>query len=356
MNKRKRGVALVVIAIAGIFVSSEISRANDSASDKHGPAWYSKPTCQTQHGKRICIFDGPPGASGALRIAGGLSKDLWFGSSSLNAVVRFTTKGVATTYPIPTQSAGPDGIALGPDKRMWFNEWQAGNVGAINANGKISEYALGFSPSESVEMILGPDNNVWLPTDANGIVKVTPKGSVTRYNLPKGGNASQPTALTVGADKNIWFYEWFGPCAGGSFTGIGKITKTGRVTYYPVGQNGNGFGIASGPDKRIWFADPGGCNGSTARVGAIKTDGSGLVYYTKGVPPLVDEIINGGDGNLYFGTFTSQIGRITPSGKVTVWNLPSNPVFPVLGMTVGPDHNIWFVDNSNNRVGVLHLK
>src|SRR5262249_42064018 len=103
-------------------------------------------------------------------------------------------------------------------------------------------------------------------------------------------------------------------------------------------------------------ADPGGCNGYTSRIGAIQTNGKGLKYYTKGLPPLVDTIINGGDGNLYFGTFTHQIGRITPAGKVKVWTLPSQYGFAVLGMTVGPDGNIWFADNAGPYIGVLHLK
>lgn len=90
-------------------------------------------------------------------------------------------------------------------------------------------------------------------------------------------------------------------------------------------------------------------------IGAIKTDGTGLTYFSTGLPLLVDTIINGGDGNLYFGTFSSQIGRITTSGSVTTWNLPTNPNFPVLGMTIGPDTNIWFSDNGGDFTGAVYI-
>jgi streptogramin lyase len=177
---------------------------------------------------------------------------------------------------------------------------------------------------------------------------------VSTYSLPDGDDG-QPTSLTLGADGNIWFLEANGPCfQGENFTSIGKVTPAGVVTEYNVGLHGNGFGIAAGPDGRIWFADPGGCNGFASRVGAIKTSGTGKTYYSKGLPAFVDTIINGGDGFLYFGTFTSQIGRMTTAGKVTeIWNLPST--FAVLGMTIGPDNNIWFSDNSGDFIGALYI-
>ena len=72
--------------------------------------------------------------------------------------------------------------------------------------------------------------------------------------------------------------------------------------------------------------------------------------------PKVDTIINGKDGNLYFVTITTQIGRSSTTGKVTVWTLPSQYTFATLGMTVGPDGNIWFADNSGDYIGALYLK
>jgi len=322
------------------------------------PVQYSR-SCMTENEEKICIFTGPL-SNGALHIRAGLNNDLWLGSldSSVgHSIVHLTTKGLATPFPIPGANAGPEGIALGPDDRIWFTEYNTGSVGAITAAGEVSEYPLGFLHSKSISVTVGADENLWFTTDFKGMVKVTPNGKVTIINLPNGHNAGQLTADTLGSDGNVWFMEGAGPCFDGeNYTSIGKVTPAGKVTIYNVRHHGNGYGITAGPDGRIWFADPGGCKGYTSRIGAINTDGTHLVYYSKNLPPLVDTIMNGGDGNLYFGTYSSQIGRITPNGVVTFYDLPSSPRFVVLGMTVGPDHNIWFASLFDNRVGVLYLK
>lgn len=313
------------------------------------------PNCFTQNGTDMCVFEGPSGNAGTVRIGYGLGY-LWYGSPGLNGIVRATATGTTKTYTIPTGGAEPLAIVLGPDKRMWFSEWDAGNIGAITASGKITEYPLGFSPSEALDIKIGADKDLWMATDHNGILRITTDGTVTAFSLPDGNDA-QPTSLTLGPDKDIWFLEANGPCLNSNedYTNIGRVTTSGVIKEYKVGLHGNGFGIAAGPDGRIWFADPGGCDGYVSRIGAINTDGAGLKYYTADLPPFVDTIINGEDGNLYFGTFSSQIGRITTAGAVTVWNLPSTPAFPVLGMTVGPDKNIWFVDNAGDYMGAIYI-
>jgi len=55
-------------------------------------------------------------------------------------------------------------------------------------------------------------------------------------------------------------------------------------------------------------------------------------------------ITAGPDGNLWF-TTTGAIGRITPSGSVTYFPLPSSST-PTSGITTGPDGNLWFSENS----------
>ena len=312
------------------------------------------PSCfVTPDNTDICTFAGPAGGGGIIKIGSGFG-DLWFGNAALNDIVKFETSGTSKTFPIHTGGASPFGITLGPDNRMWFTEYSTGNVGAITTAGVITEYPLGFSPSDAIDIVQGSDKNLWLATDFNGIVRVTPTGQVTPFSLPDG-NSAQPSSVALGSDGNVWFLEANGPCfQGQNFTNIGKVTPTGTITEYAVGLGGNGFGIAGGPDGRIWFADPG-CTGFPPRIGAINTDGSGLTYYTTGIPTFTDTVINGGDGNLYFGTFTNQIGRITTSGVVTVWNLPSSSQFATLGMTIGPDNNIWFSNNAGDQVAAIYL-
>jgi streptogramin lyase len=314
------------------------------------------PACSTQNGADMCIFQGPANNTSEIKIGSG-NGFLWYGNDSANAIVHSTTAGVTKTCPtLKTSGASPFGIVLGPDKRMWFTEFNGGSIGAVTKSCGVTEYPLNIgAPADAIDIIVGADNNLWFTTDFNGIGTSTTAGVVSLIPLPD--NASQPTSIALGSDGNVWFLEANGPCfQGQNYTSIGNVSPQGVVKEYNVKLHGNGFGIAGGPDGRIWFADPGGCDGFVSRIGAIKTNGTGLKYYTKNLPPLVDTIINGGDGNLYFGTFTSQIGRITTTGVATTWNLPSSPAFPVLGMTIGPDSNIWFADNSGDFIGALYIR
>lgn len=314
-------------------------------------------TCATQNGLKICVYPGPTGSSGSYGVGTGDGK-LWVTSPALNEVCSFSAKGAAKCYPLPIAGAKPEGITEGPDKRLWFTEWNTSSIAAMSGKGSVTEYTLGDSQAT---VILNAGKELWVTTDYDGICRVTTKGAVTCYTLPGGQNDAQPTGLALGPDGNVWFIEWNGVCSagGGSYNSIGKITPEGVVTTYDVGLHGNSvYGIAAGPDGRIWFTDPGGCDGYTSRIGAIDTDGSSYTYYSAGLPAGVAAIVNGGDGNLYFGSYTAnQMGRITTAGVASVWDIPSisDPPFVVDDMVVGPDDNIWFVDSAGNYVGVLYL-
>jgi streptogramin lyase len=58
----------------------------------------------------------------------------------------------------------------------------------------------------------------------------------------------------------------------------------------------------------------------------------------------------GPDGNLWFTEYGgNNIGRITPSGVVTEFPVPTRQSEP-LGIAPGPDGNLWFADAARNRV------
>jgi len=112
-----------------------------------------------------------------------------------------------------------------------------------------------------------------------------------------------------------------------------------------------GFGITGGPDGRIWWVDA-----ADKKIGAIKTDGSGLVYYSKGLTGTPLTIVGGPDGNLYFGESDAVVGKITTKGVISEYLVPNTEgAFPVINVTVGPDKNIWFTNNSHSQLGKLKL-
>jgi streptogramin lyase len=221
---------LSVSLLAALFITffcwpafSQDAASHVSDSDAQSAV---KSTCSTQNGTDMCIFDGPSGNTNSIKIGSGLNY-LWYGSPSLNTIVRSTTTGATKQCTIRTSGASPFGITLGPDKRMWFAEFNTGNVGAVTSACKVTEYPLGFSPSDSIDIKLGSDNNLWMSSDYNGIVRITPTGEVTTIPLPDGDDA-QPSSLTLGADGNIWFLEANGPCfQGADYTSIGRVIPAG---------------------------------------------------------------------------------------------------------------------------------
>ncbi|MDP9104995.1 MAG: hypothetical protein M3N49_03590 [Candidatus Eremiobacteraeota bacterium] len=68
---------------------------------------------------------------------------------------------------------------------------------------------------------------------------------------------------------------------------------------------------------------------------------------------------DGAGGNLYFtepgvNRTTNKIGRITPTGTITEFAIPtalSGPVF----IAAGPDNTIWFTEGSATKIGELFL-
>jgi streptogramin lyase len=73
----------------------------------------------------------------------------------------------------------------------------------------FTEFPLSTARSDPGALSLGPDRNLWFPYGNSyfgvrgGIGRITPSGSVSQFSLPKAG--SHPGALTVGPDGNLWF-------------------------------------------------------------------------------------------------------------------------------------------------------
>ncbi len=87
------------------------------------------------------------------------------------------------------------------------------------------------------------------------------------------------------------------PATGGSNSTPTSSASAGQVTEFPVTSNSDPEGITTGPDGNLWF-----------------TDGQG-----------------------------DKIGRITPSGTVTEFAVPT-PGSQPQGITTGLDHNLWFTE------------
>ena len=253
-----------------------------------------------------------------------------------------------TEYPVLTAGGSPDVIVAGPDGNLWFTEQNGNNIGEVTPSGAVSEYPVPTADSQPGGIALGPDGNMWFTevhTDQVG--KITPSGAVTEYNVSTSGAC--PTEVASGPDGNMWFTQF---CTG-DIDEIDAATATPAnpgVNEYPAGTNPDG--IALGPDGNIWFTDWGG-----DAVGKITPSGA-VTEYPLPTPNAEPEVIAAGpDGNMWFTEQgAGQIGEINPATAT-----PSDPgilEYPVPtansdlgGIAQGPDGNMWFTEQDGNNIG-----
>jgi streptogramin lyase len=150
----------------------------------------------------------------------------------------------------------------------------------------------------------------------------------------------------------MWFTE-------NSGNRIGRITPTGVTTEFSGGiSRGSGLtDITAGPDGNLWFTESG-----LDRVGRITPAGI-VTEFSKGIsreaqgpaetPGSVPIGITAGpDGNLWFTEYQgNRIGRITPTGVVTEFSKGLSPGASPSGITSGPDGNLWFAESYVDRIG-----
>ena len=147
-------------------------------------------------------------------------------------------------------------------------------------------------------------------------------------------------ALTAGPDGDVWFSAVAG--LGKSPRVVGKVSREGKVIEYsaPAGPDA----IATGADGNVWFAE-------THAIGRI-TPGGAVTSFDlaegTGAPVALSA---GHDGNIWFVTDEpGAVGRITPGGTVTMFALPADAGAPA-AITAGPGGDLWFTEPDASRIG-----
>ena len=222
-------------------------------------------------------------------------------------------------------------------------------------------------------LVKGPDGNLW------GIVAYAPArlnadGSITRFPLPDGNYAQ---AIAAGPDGALWFTEPYhgfvaNAPAGSVRQAIGRISTSGQIREYLVPANAaKPDQIAAGPDGAMWFTlNDFGAGTAAPMIGRINLS-LGVVseYAVPNAATLPHSIVTGPDGNLWFtdqgiaqgssnpaiNTGVNYIGKVTPSGTVTLFGLPPQAEnqkagFVLGGITPGPDGNVWFVEPKSGQI------
>src|SRR5262249_5768865 len=101
---------------------------------------------------------------------------------------------------------------------------------------------------------------------------------------------------------------------------------------------------AAAHDGNVWFTEPR-TNGN--RIGRITPAGVITEFDLPTANSSPTDITAGPDGNLWFTEWgNGKIGRITPDGAITEFGT----VYLPSGITAGPDGNVWFTESGGGRI------
>jgi virginiamycin B lyase len=251
---------------------------------------------------------------------------------------------------------GPIGITSRPDGTLWFAENTGVNgsdaIGRVSLGGRVKEISLRTSGTGPYGIAAGSDGNLWLTENrVNRVVRVTPSGATRRFAAPTGGL----NEIAAGPDGALWFPE---PGVGISDTKIARITTAGAITEFSLPQEPDpttGSPLSMSPETihlgpgGVWFDDA-----TTARVGRIDTAGHITTFGP--TPSLWSSglgITKGPDGNIWFTEgqdntlIKGRIGRLIPSsGQITEFPVLNGMFFG--GIAAGSDGALWFTGSTGN--------
>jgi streptogramin lyase len=142
------------------------------------------------------------------------------------------------------------------------------------------------------------------------------------------------------------------PLPTASPTATATPSPAGIMTEFPLPTIGySSDWITAGPDGNVWFTEH---SGTTSQIGRITPAGRITEF------PLMADILPGGitagpDGNLWFtetvygnnGAITGKIGRMTPADTFTEFQIATPNASPY-AITAGPDGNLWFTETTIN--------
>ena len=204
----------------------------------------------------------------------------------------------------------------------------SGSLGAAPSQAQLARFPIPSSRSQPIAITLGPDGNLWFTEqNTSRIARVTPGGAITEFRTP---SESFPGDIAPGPG-GVWFTE-------GADGKVGVADRTGRIREVTFSRFDAAGGITKGPDGNVWFTDETG-----NRVWRIDLPSGALHSFAVPTPDsFPSAITTGPDGNLWFLELSAgKLARITPAGVITEFPHPLQQPYDI---TTGPDGNLWITE------------
>jgi streptogramin lyase len=274
-------------------------------------------------------------------------------ASQVGEVTEFSTGSTVENH--------PSRIAVGSEGDLWFTERVTSNIARMTPTGEVTSFPTPLAASAPQGITLGSEGNLWFSDTSNPecngsgchykVGRINPTTHAVEEFTMGITEGAEPWEITTGPDGDLWFTEFSGP----SFVGrMARIEPGGthKITEFFEGEFPHGIseaiepaGVTAGPDGNVWFTEQAG-----NAIGRITPSGTITVFPIPTANSQPVQIVTGSDGNLWFAEQDSlKIGRITPAGTITEFPLLSPDNEP-RAIAAGPDGNVWFA-MSNGDIG-----
>lgn len=270
----------------------------------------------------VTITDNP-----VVNLAGGQliydekRNSIWFTDARLNALGSINAKsGQIALHKIPTNNSGIMGLVLSPENNsIWFAEIIGNNIGSFDINSKtFREYPTGESTGPTL-----------LTYDPNGQLWVTMSYSASILRV-------EPWSLIPGS----------------RISGMSEIKLDKSDAFSPFG-----IAISNTNASKLFISDHG---SSRVIVSNLSSELNNYTSYwtspSKTYPvSLPGQVVLDNFDNLYFLEHGgNRISKISNSGLLTEYDIPTGPLATVVYIAVSPDASkIWFTEWASNRIGYL---
>lgn len=299
----------------------------------------------------------------------------WLGRMSPSGLMTLQIPSGSTSAELRGWEHAPlvSGITEAPDESIWFTAhgtW-AGDEGFVRSISQAgtSKYWYSFIPSSGSDRP-GPithdkRGDIWLAEEAGDLdyhlfsplvssVVEIPIGNQgnepVRYPI---GSTSYITSITEGPGESIWFTGGVGN--GWETPGneqieadvVGKVTQNGAVSLYHLPADEYPGDIVEGADHNMWFTLTQALNpGLPYRQYIERLTGTETLVSFPASP--IGPLVLGPDGNLWFVNQARELERMNPSGEVKNFVVPN-----ILqgDLAASSDGSLWFVSSKHATLG-----
>jgi virginiamycin B lyase len=313
------------------------------------------------------VYPASSSSSGPSSITVGPDAALWFTEQTAGRVGRMTVDGALVTVAL-APGAQPSGITVGPDGAIWFTLFGTDRIGRIDpVSLELLEFDLPSFVQKPIGITAGVDGALWFTVEG-GIGRIDTQGNSTVYDIDRSGAA--PVAITTLSTGELAYVDF-------AADRLGRVSLAGAIVEAELPAGTGPADIGEGPTG-LWVSSQGQeamlrirADGTVLDTVALTTDAApdGLTFDRSGTLWVAEpegarlaavdpgpspfetlELPTGtavlrtqptDDGGLWF-SHDEGVGRVDPSGSVTLVPMPSADP-QVIGITVGPDGNLWGV-------------